>query len=117
MSTRDVGARGESAAAAFLEGHGYRIVQRNYRVRGGEIDLVCEEGDVLCFVEVRSRADARFGTPEETIGRIKRRRIARAAQKWLTAHRREEAHCRFDVVVLEGNEIRLIQDAFRLEDC
>lgn len=117
MSTRDVGLQAETLAAEHLEGRGYRILSRNYSSKSGELDLVAEHLGVLCFVEVRSRAHSRHGTPEETINRDKRRRIARAAQHYLTTQRREDAVCRFDVVVVEGEVVRVIEDAFRLEDC
>ena len=82
----------------------------------GEL-VICATGETLCFVEVRSRADSRHGLPEETISRTKRRRIARAAEHYLMAMRQQQAFCRFDVVAIDGAEVRLIQDAFRLEDC
>jgi len=116
-STTEAGGDAETTAATTLVGLGYRILTRNYRIKAGEIDLVAEDGKVLCFVEVRSRADADHGTPEETITRAKRRRIALAAQHYLTKHRREDAACRFDVVAIEGTSVRVLKDAFRLDDC
>jgi putative endonuclease len=116
-TTTEVGSDAETTAAATLVRLGYRILTRNYRVKSGELDLVAEDGKILCFVEVRSRANADHGTPEETISRAKRRRLAIAAQHYLTKHRREDAHCRFDVVAIEGTTVRVLKDAFRLDDC
>lgn len=116
-STTEAGGDAETTAAATLVRLGYRILTRNYRIKSGEIDLVAEDGKILCFVEVRSRADGAHGTPEETISRTKRRRLASAAQHYLTRHRREDAHCRFDVVAIEGKNVRVLKDAFRLDDC
>ena len=112
MTTRDVGAQAEALAARFLTDHGYRIVERNFRVKGGEIDLVALDGAVTCFVEVRSRASDRFGRPEETIGPRKQQRLILAARSWLAKHRADR--CRFDAVAILGGEITLFKDAFRL---
>jgi len=117
VSTKERGDRAEARAAEHLRAAGYTLVTRNYRIKGGEIDLVARDGGVLCFVEVRSRADASHGLPEETIGRTKRRRIARAAEHYLAARRLHDAPCRFDVVAIDGDGIRLYKDAFRLDDC
>jgi putative endonuclease len=103
QSTRQAGAGAEEAACAFLEAKGMRIVERNFRARGGEIDVVAREGDDLVFVEVRFREDEEFGSPEETVGFGKRRRIAAAARDYLgrvPASSWKEA--RFDVVAVVG---------------
>jgi putative endonuclease len=100
----------EQAAEAFLTRRGYRVIGRNYRAPGGEIDLVAREGSVLCFVEVRARRSSRFGTPEETVGPHKQRRLRLAAARYLAEH--GDAECRFDVVAMTPEGIRLIKDAF-----
>jgi putative endonuclease len=114
-----LGARGERAAARYLRRRGYAIVRRNWRGRAGEIDLVALHGGVLVFVEVKTRAQDRFGGPIEAIGGEKRRRIARLAAEFLRAHRLEERSVRFDVVSVRpkrwGWEIELVQDAFAAE--
>jgi putative endonuclease len=95
------GARGheaEGAAAAWLEGQGFRVLARNHRTKAGEVDLVCAEGETVCFVEVRSRATELFGTPAETIDRNKARRVARAAEDWSHRNGADERPIRFDVV-------------------
>ncbi|HWS14676.1 MAG TPA: YraN family protein, partial [Candidatus Methylomirabilis sp.] len=76
---RAQGDAAEERACRHLEGVGFTIGDRNYRARGGEIDIVARKGDLLVFVEVRSREDAAFGTPEETVTPAKRRRIVAAA--------------------------------------
>lgn len=113
------GARGreaESAAAAWLEGQGYRVIDRNHRTRRGEVDLVCEEGETLCFVEVRSRATELFGTPAESIDRAKTMKVVRAAKDWALRNEALERSIRFDVVaVLQGDSgptFELIRAAF-----
>jgi len=92
-------------------------VGRNVRVPGGELDVIAQEGEVLCFIEVRSRTCADFGHPLETIDAPKQRRIARAAAAYLSAHP-HGGPCRFDAVgVLWGPEgaapsVTLVRGAF-----
>ena len=74
----------EDRACRHLEGSGFTIVERNFRTRGGEIDIVARKGDALVFVEVRSREVSAFGTPEESVTPAKRRRIVGAARQYLS---------------------------------
>lgn len=111
--SRAAGAAQEARAADHLERLGWVILARNFTIRGGEIDLVARDGDTLCFVEVRSRASTSFGAAEETIRSTKQRRIALAARHYL-AKASWSGRCRFDVVAINGDELRLIRDAFRL---
>lgn len=117
--TTQKGQRAEEIAVSYLEDHGYQILERNFRCRSGEIDIIACEGDVLCFVEVRSTRSNAFGDPLETIDAAKRRRIIRTAQYFISgAARRYEAlpdEIRFDVVgiTLEPElKIRLVRGAF-----
>lgn len=113
-TTTDKGRSAEGRAAAHLASLGYEIVERNARTAGGEIDIVAREGDELVFVEVRSRADDSSGGPEETVGRAKQRRVARAAAAYLVERNPHRATCRFDVVAITGEVIEVYRDAFRL---
>ncbi len=101
---------------AELRRRGYRIVERNFRCRLGEIDIVARDGDALVFVEVRSRADGTRGSAEESVNPAKQRRIARVATAYLTARRPEFDACRFDVVGITGDRVTVLVDAFRLGD-
>jgi len=105
------GEAGERSAERLLASHGLRIVARNYRTRMGEIDLVAQDGDVLVFVEVRLRADERFGGAAASIGTAKQRRLAAAAGQYL-ARLGRAPRCRFDVVTLEHGEPRWLRGAF-----
>jgi len=107
------GAAAEELAAVFLESQGLRIVERNYRCRFGEIDLVARSGAVLVFVEVRARQSEAFGGAAGSITAAKRRRLVAAARHYLAKHRVSRA-CRFDVVLLRGREqeIEWLADAF-----
>lgn len=119
------GAQAEETAASFLRGHGLRIVARNYRAPGGEIDLIAEDAGTLAFVEVRLRSGARHGGALESIDRHKRRRILHAARHYLARLPRTEPPCRFDAVLLapvthQGRQsfaIEWLRDAFSADDC
>ena len=107
----------EMLALAHLQRHGLSLVARNFRARGGEIDLVMRDGGVLVFVEVRSRRTTSFMHPRDSIDAGKQQRLIRAAQRFLQCHPRCAAlPCRFDAVLLSGPmcdpEIRWIRQAF-----
>jgi len=94
------GDAGEKAAEDWLLRDGYRVVARKHRCPRGEVDLVLERGELLVFVEVRTRATALFGAPEETVGAAKQRRIVRAARDFLARWRGPPRGARFDVVAV-----------------
>lgn len=95
------GRRGEQAARALLERRGLRCVAANWRCRGGELDLVMLDGDILVFVEVRARRPANLVSPFESVDAAKRRKLVRAARLWLAMHP-AHAHrpARFDIVAV-----------------
>jgi putative endonuclease len=102
-STRKAGEEAEAAACAFLEDRGLRIVERNFRARGGEIDIVAREKDVLVFIEVRFREEEGYGTPEESVGPVKRRKIVSAARAYLgRVPWNSWKEARFDVIAVVG---------------
>jgi len=115
-----LGARGEKLAAEFLKRNGYKILYRNFRAkRGGEVDLVCRDDDMLVFVEVKTRSGIDFGRPFEAINMAKRKLISRGALAWLQLLDNPDILFRFDVVeiVLMGEgkpRIELMRDAFAL---
>jgi len=110
---REVGNEFEDAAAAYLEKNGYVILERNYRDRLGEIDIIAKNGIELVFVEVKYRRTLEKGDPAEAVHLLKQRKIRNAAKGNLYRHRLgEDIPCRFDVVAILGEEIRLIKDAF-----
>ncbi len=115
--TRGRGRSAEQAAMAWLEGQGFRILERNLSTSAGEIDAVALEGDTLCFVEVKARANAAYGPAASAVPARKQRRIGRAAGLYLAA-RPFAGPCRFDVVAMdpgdEGWRFTLIRNAFEL---
>jgi len=98
---RALGAAGEDAAAAHLERRGYRILGRNVRADGVELDLVAERRGVLVFVEVKARRGGRFGGGAAAVDARKRARLARGASAWLHASGRRPRRVRFDVITWE----------------
>lgn len=119
-TTTVVGRRGEALAARHLESHGLELLERNFRCRGGEIDLVMREGRTLVLIEVRARTSADYGGAAASVGARKRRRLTLAARRLLQlrpAYRAMPA--RFDVVALDGGladgtvQVTWIRDAFR----
>lgn len=117
-STKEKGREGERLAARFLEKQGFRIRDRNYRNRLGEIDIVAEDGDVLVFVEVRALKASSGHTPEETIHWKKQQRLTRTALAYIQQKGLESLPARFDViaVALSGNRpsLRHIPNAFEM---
>jgi len=95
------GAAAEALAARFLTARGLAVVDRNYRCRAGEIDLIVRDGRTLVFVEVRLRRNQAFGGAAESITATKRRRLRLAAQHYLLGLAREPP-CRFDAILLDG---------------
>ena len=98
---RALGAEGEAHAAAHLEARGYRLLGRNVRAGGVEIDLVAERGGILIFVEVKTRLSRWHGLPEESVDARKRSRLVRGAAAWLANARQRTNSVRFDVVCCE----------------
>lgn len=98
---KQLGERGERAAARFLERRGYEIVETNWRCRAGEIDIVARDGESLVFVEVKTRTSIEKGFPEEAVDEEKRRRYEILAAFYLSEHDEfDDAPVRFDVVAL-----------------
>ena len=106
------GARAEDLCADLLRAAGLRVIERNWRCRLGEIDLIAEERGTVVFAEVRMRSRSGFGGAGESVTAAKRARLVAAARLYLA--RRPEAACRFDVFLLDGRpgNVRWIRDAF-----
>lgn len=121
LSTRSVGERGEDLAMRYLAGKGYSLVERNYRTRRGEVDLVVRRENVLVFVEVKLRRGSSFGDPLEAVTPRKQGRLRLAAEEYL-AELAEEVllgldEIRFDVVGIRVRggglpEFRHVENAF-----
>lgn len=101
---RGTGQRGEELAAAHLARQGYEILARNWRCRAGEMDIIARRGEMLVFVEVRTRRGRRLGTPEESVTPAKQARLIEVAQTYLQEIELAGSPWRIDVVavVLDG---------------
>ena len=115
-----LGKKGEELACLFLENLGYKIQERNFRNHLGEIDLIAWDGDILCFVEVKTRQTLQYGTPFEAVDRYKQHKIILMAKSYLVESELwDEVEARFDVVSVDleakdGRKVELIRAAF---DC
>jgi putative endonuclease len=107
----DLGAAGEDAASAYLQSIGYRIVTRNLRGPGGEIDIVARDGETIVFVEVKARTSRRFGSALSAVDARKRTRLRSVAADYLQFVA-PNALARFDVLTFEGDTPRLYRNAF-----
>ncbi len=113
-TTKQKGDAAEDRALHYLETHGLKVVQRNYRTPGrggGEIDLIMQDGETLVFVEVRKRGNANHGGALASVSLAKQKRIVFAARYYLLKLR-ETPPCRFDVIAVEGDELQWLQAAF-----
>ena len=104
-----VGRDAEARAQRFLEQQGLILIEKNFRCRGGEIDLIMREQQILVFVEVRFRKDQRFGGAAASVGPVKQQRMWRSASIYLMRFLRPPA-CRFDLVAIEGDDLHWIKN-------
>ncbi|MBZ0093478.1 MAG: YraN family protein [Burkholderiales bacterium] len=112
--SQESGAKAEDAAAAYLERQGLKILNRNYRCRYGEIDLICRDGSTLVFVEVRLRTSARYGGAAASITSKKQGRLLTAARHYLSSLG-SMPECRFDALLIEElqtGQMQWIRNAF-----
>ena len=106
----NLGVKAEQTAADYLVAQGLRLVARNYRCRGGEIDLIMADGASLVFVEVRERAGSAFGGALASITATKQARILLAARHYLARYGIDSA-CRFDAVLIQGGRLEWLRAA------
>jgi putative endonuclease len=97
-TTTELGLRGERIAARYLTDRGLRLLDRNWRCREGELDIVARDGDAIVFCEVKTRRQVGFGHPVEAVTPTKQRRLRTLAHRWLAAHEEHAPDLRFDVV-------------------
>lgn len=107
-----LGAVGEQLAAIVYEQEGFTVLARNWRCRQGELDLIVGRGDLVVFVEVKSRSSLAYGHPLEAVTPLKQARLRRLAALWLAATGTGWAHVRFDVVAVLAGRIEVVADAF-----
>ena len=117
-SRKETGDTGEILAEGMLKGSGYKILERNFLIRGGEIDLIAWRKGMLVFVEVKTRRGRVYGSPAEAVDLKKRKRLEKAAKVFLLRYGDSQPACRFDLIEVgmgpgERVKINQIKDAFR----
>ena len=113
MNKRILGFEKEHEAVEFLENNGYEVLKTNFYCHAGEIDIIARDEEYLCFIEVKYRQDYSEGYPEEAVDFRKIRRISKSALFYMNmAGYSEYTPCRFDVVSILGDDIKLIKNAF-----
>ncbi len=110
---QQVGKTGEAVARGYLEAKGHRVAETNFRCPYGEIDLITYDGDILVFVEVRTRTGSSFGTPAESITAEKLNRIKKSALYYMKRYYGEEVGCRFDLIAVQLKRKGMVPDSIR----
>jgi putative endonuclease len=115
---KEIGQKGENLAVEYLQKLGYKVLERNYRCKLGEVDIIALDNDTLVFIEVRTRSSLDFGLPQESINRRKRHQISKVALEYMIRRKLKNIPARFDVVAISlepGKEkVDHIKDAFEL---
>ncbi|HBH11523.1 MAG: Endonuclease [Clostridiales bacterium 38_11] len=114
MNKRKLGKESEEKAVRFLKKKGYRILANNFQNRIAEIDIIAQQGDIMCFIEVKARHTMKYGLPREAITPSKIRKIIKGAQSYINYKGIRNTQFRFDVIeiFLQDNRINHIEDAF-----
>jgi putative endonuclease len=107
-----LGRHGEERVARWYRSQGYAILERNWRCRAGEIDLICAKGDTLVICEVKTRTRPTHGHPLEAVTPVKQRRLRRLAATYLVSQSAYWAEIRFDVATVLGRTMDLLEGAF-----
>lgn len=114
MNNREVGADGEAKVVEYLKKKGYLVIEKNYRTRNFEIDIIAKTGNTICFIEVKSRKTSKYGLPREAVTRKKQNQIIKGAMTYIKYKKLKVFSYRFDVVevFLEESRINHIENAF-----
>jgi len=113
IARKALGASGEARVARWYEARGCEVLDRNWRGKDGELDLVLRDGHTLVFCEVKTRTSLRFGLPAEAVTAVKQLRLRRLAMQWLAAHpERRGRELRFDVAGVVGAAVDVVEAAF-----
>lgn len=107
-----LGASGEDLAAAWYRKNGFVVIDRNWRCRDGEIDVVASQAGLVVFAEVKTRSSVAFGHPFEVVTSRQRVRVRRAAAAWIATQRTRPQRVRFDVVAVMAGVVDVVTDAF-----
>lgn len=111
MSTKDIGRKGENITLQYLLQNGYELLERNYRYKRDEIDIIVRKNNTICFVEVKKRSSLKFGYPESFVSEGQKKRIHEAAENFII-EKNWEGNIRFDISAVTENDIEYFEDAF-----
>jgi putative endonuclease len=114
MNNRELGSKGEEAVVEYLKKKRYLVIEKNYRTRIFEIDIIAKTGNTICFIEVKSRKTSKYGLPREAVTKKKQRQIIKGAMSYIKYKNLKTFSYRFDVVEVFLNEgkINHIENAF-----
>jgi putative endonuclease len=112
----NLGKYGESLAAEYLEKHGYRIIEQNFKARYGEIDIISQKDRILVFIEVKTRIGKKYGLPEEAVTKRKIREVVITAEYYSLLHPNTPKSHRIDVIAIELFTDRTIKDLRHIEN-
>lgn len=117
LISKDLGQHGEELALKKLIGLGYKVLDKNFTCKIGEIDLIAKDKDALVFIEVRSKSNKEYGVPQETVNHKKQQKIRRVAEYYLIKNNLQDVYCRFDVIGILWQKnmepyVEIIKDAF-----
>ncbi len=112
QNNRLQGSQAEELACSYLEKRNYKILEKNFRCRSGEIDIIASHDNYIVFIEVKYRKNCNLGHPREAVNYYKQRNITRVASYYLLIKKAYDHNCRFDVVEITGETIKLIPNAF-----
>ena len=113
-----IGYTGEKIAARYLKKRGYKIITRNFKLKCGEIDIIAQDSECICFIEVKTRSSISFAEPYESVNYAKQKKIKKLAEIWLYMYKPPNTPCRFEIISIlfnksaKLNEIKHIKDAF-----
>lgn len=109
---------GENIACSFLKKNGYKIKEKNFRTRYGELDIVALDSKTICFIEVKSRSRTDYGMPEEFVDKNKQEKLIKAALTYISKNKIKDQDMRFDIVSIDLNTsaARVIKNAFDVDD-
>lgn len=113
-----LGKRGEGIAVSYLKGLKYKIVERNYTCKFGEVDIIAKDRNTLTFIEVKTRSSLEYGHPYQVVNKRKQHQISKVALNYINKNDLQDMDARFDVVAVqispEGEKVELIKNAFEL---
>lgn len=112
MNKRKIGSLQEEIATDYLQANGFVILERNYRCKVGEIDVIACKDDIIRFIEIKYRKNYNYGYPSEAVSRTKQLKIIRSAQWYINQNKLGDINCSFDVISICGNNIEYIFNCY-----